>query len=82
MRGVAVSDDGFILTTPEQMQMWRLLSVRSMLRLEVTTGMRHSRGSVLKVAQREYGCKSRTKKGAIEELTALIDQRMGKAHAV
>lgn len=53
---------------------FHLLSVISALRIEVGTGLRHSRGSVLRVAQDVYGVRSRTKAGALTELIAIRDQ--------
>ena len=50
------------------------------LRIEVRTGLRHSRGSVLKMAQQVYGVRSRTKAGALEELLSLkelVDEALG-----
>jgi hypothetical protein len=43
------------------------------LQIEVKTGMRHSRGSVLKLVQKVYGVKSRTKAGAMEELRSQLE---------
>jgi hypothetical protein len=50
------------------------------LRIEVSTGMRHSRGSILAMVQRLYGVKSRTKKGALKELEQLYYQRTGRRY--
>lgn len=38
------------------------------LSIEVNTGMKHSRGSILKLVQQRYGVKSKTKKGALAEM--------------
>lgn len=50
------------------------------LSIEVNTGMRHSRGSVLKMVQNQYGIKSRTKEEALAELKALYATRTGRAY--
>jgi len=68
-----------VIDTPEGMAYFRLLQVRGALSIEVKTGKSHSRGSVLKLAQREYGIKSRTKKGALAELNALVVEAGGEA---
>lgn len=43
------------------------------LKIEVKTGMRHSRGSVLRLVQQMYGVKARTKKGAMQELRSQLE---------
>lgn len=48
------------------------------LRIEVNTGMKHSRGSILKMVKREYGVKSNTKAGALEELQQLYKEATGR----
>jgi hypothetical protein len=59
---------GIMLDTPDQIAAYRKLAIYHALRLEDATGLRHSRGSVLKLAQQTYGVTARTKKGAIAEL--------------
>lgn len=48
------------------------------LRIEVKTGMKHSKGSVLKVVQQVYGVRSRTKTGALREMENLYKERTGR----
>jgi len=48
------------------------------LRIEVNTGMRHSRGSILKHSQVTFGVTSRTKKGALAELEGLYLETTGR----
>jgi hypothetical protein len=50
------------------------------LRIEVATGMRHSRGSLVKLSQRVYGTTSKTKKGTLEELENIFEQRTGRRY--
>jgi hypothetical protein len=69
-----------ILTTPEQMAVFHLMQCIGALRIEVRTGMRHSRGSVLKTAQNVYGVRSRTKAGALAELLALYEEVTGREY--
>lgn len=45
---------------------------KAALKVEVDTGMSHSRGSVLKLCKRDYGVASNTKKGALAEMEALV----------
>lgn len=67
-------DNGTIIDRPDGIKFWQLVSHIHMLRIEVSTGMRHSRGSVLKAAQRRYDLKARTKVAAINELTDLKEK--------
>ena len=59
---------------------FQLASTIGALTIEVETGMKHSRGSVLKVAQNRYGLTSRTKKGALRELRVLYKQTFGRSY--
>lgn len=43
------------------------------LRIETRTGLKHSQGSVLALVREQYGVRSRTKAGALEEMIALRD---------
>jgi hypothetical protein len=54
------------------LNVYRMLQMYYALRVEVTTGLRHSRGSVMKLAQREFGCKKGTKVGVMKELAAML----------
>lgn len=66
-----VYDDGTIVVENPG-RVFKLLQIKHMLSIEVNTGLTHSRGSVLKAAQREFGIKSRTKRGALREVEALL----------
>ena len=48
------------------------------LRLVITTVRKHWRGSILKLVQRQYGVKSKTKKGALDEMLTLYKQVTGR----
>lgn len=56
---------------------FHLMQCIGALRIETRTGMRHSRGSVLTVAQQVYGVTKRTKKGALAELEDLYERLTG-----
>ena len=47
------------------------------LRLQRDTGLKHSKGSVLRSAQAKYDIKSRTIAGAVTEMEALEEERYG-----
>jgi len=74
---------GFIIDTPEQLSLFRLLQWKYALRIEVRTGMRHSRGSIKKLVDRHLAqyyepCKGKqypqTKAKTLENLEAYIDE--------
>lgn len=50
------------------------------LNIEVNTGMRHSRGSILKLVQQRYGVTKRTKAGALEELKEIYAAKTGREY--
>lgn len=70
-----------ILDTPEQIEMFHLMQLKYMLRIEVNTGMRHSRVSILRVVndtlirkgriQKPY----RRKKDAYDAMVKYIEDR-------
>ena len=62
-----------IISGNENLARFQLLQHIHALKIEISTGLRHSKGSVLKSAQAKYGVKSRTKAGALEELQAIYD---------
>lgn len=57
---------------PEHMQMPALLQLRAMLKIEIKTGMIHSKGSILKRCQQHGITKKRTKRGALADLNEVI----------
>jgi hypothetical protein len=63
-----------ILDTPEQIELFHLLQMKYALRIEIRTGLRHSRGSVLKLVNNVLNTNHRTKKAALAALEAHIDQ--------
>lgn len=60
------------LDTPGEISMWVLLSRMHQLALEINTGMKYSRGSVLADVQRQGWTKARTKKAALQDLVDLM----------
>ncbi len=61
-----------IIDTPEGIAAFRETQIYFALKIEATTGLRHSRGSVLKLVQKEYGITARTKKQALRELYVIL----------
>jgi hypothetical protein len=51
---------------------FNLLQTKYALSIEVSTGLRNSRGSVLKMAKQRFGVLRNTKKGALEEIEIML----------
>lgn len=64
---------GTVITGKAGLWFFQLAQHRYALQVEVDTGMKHSRGSVLASARAKYGIKARTKRQALIELTAMCD---------
>tara|TARA_A100001391_G_scaffold136768_1_gene95472 strand:+ start:542 stop:748 length:207 start_codon:yes stop_codon:yes gene_type:complete len=61
------------LDTPEQIEMYRILSLRSMLKLECL-GMKRGRGqSAYSIIKSEFGLKG-NKKSVLEQLEQIIEE--------
>lgn len=76
---ITVTDDAIIVDNPGAR--FHLLQIKHALRLEINTGMRHSKGSVMELARSTYGIKARTKIGvlnAVEDLLKQIEEGAGK----
>jgi hypothetical protein len=69
--------DTDIVLTGGQIEVARWLQVRSALKIEIKTGLRHSRGSVLKLANQITGEASTTKVRAYRALNDFIVERLG-----
>ena len=59
---------------------WRMSSTIAMLKIEVRTGLRNSRGSVLQAARAQYGITANSKKKALEQMLALYLQTYGREY--
>ena len=66
-----------VLTTPDQMDMARLLTLRAMLKLEVLGMSRSKSPSAYSILKKEYGCTG-TRKAVLEELNAWRDQLLNQ----
>lgn len=62
------------MTNPRNRRFFHMRQCIGALRIEVNTGMSHSRGSVLRMVQREYDIRATTKKGALKELELKFNQ--------
>lgn len=69
-----------VVESDDAMAHFHMCTVIASLSIEVNTGMIHSRGSVLKAAQRQYGVKARTKAKALEEMKAQYKEKYGREY--
>lgn len=66
------------MTQPE---IFQFLACQEALKLQVKTGLKHSKGSVAEVCRQRYGCTKRTLKGVLEEMDAL-NVKLQEAHGL
>lgn len=70
-----------VLDTPEQLTLFHLLQIKYSLKVEINTGLRHSRGSVMNLASRvlmdagEVNRPFRTKRKAMEAMDRYIAKK-------
>lgn len=62
-----------LLTTPQEIALYRLLAIRSGLKLEIKTGLRHSSNGVFNAAKKITGMKTREK--CLTALNEIIDNQ-------
>lgn len=67
--------DDVILETPTQLELFHLLQMKYALKIEISTGLRHSRGSVLNLVNNVLNTNHRTKKAALTALEAHIGEK-------
>lgn len=60
--------------TGNDIDTFRIATIIRALRLEIETGMKISRISILKVVQRDYGVKAKNKRAALAELLEKFPQ--------
>jgi hypothetical protein len=75
------NDTGFVIDTPEGIDMLRVITMRSALKFEVETGMKMTRISALAATNERFGTDFRTKKKALaflNEVLADFDAAAGK----
>lgn len=75
-------NEGFIFDTPEQISHYRMASAIAALKIEVKTGMKMGRGSILKFVQQQYGIKAKTKAKALDEMLVLHKATYGWDYGV
>jgi hypothetical protein len=70
-----------MIDTPEGIANYRKLQMYYALKLEIGTGLRHSRGSVMNLIRREFNIEARTKKQVLQEFGAML-QAEGLLHSI
>lgn len=68
------------MSVEDKLDHWRMSSTIAMLKIEVNTGLRNSRGSVLQAARAQYGITANSKKKALEQMLALYLQTYGREY--
>jgi hypothetical protein len=69
--------DGSI-TVENPGEIYHLLQIKYALRIEINTGMKHSKGSIMNMAKVRYGFKGHTKREVLKEVEAALETRAGK----
>jgi anion-transporting ArsA/GET3 family ATPase len=64
-----------VIDTPEGIERFRLLQLKYALKVEIDTGMRHSRGSILVLINERYEQKFTRKAQALEFVERLLGER-------
>jgi hypothetical protein len=63
-----------VIDTPEGIAAYRALAIYHALKLEVNTGLSHSRGSVMKLAKQEFGLSGNRKADVLAQLEHVLKQ--------
>jgi len=69
-----------VVDTPDALEHFQFARCIAALRIEVSTGLKHSQGSMLKHVQNTYGIQSRTKKGALLDLEMKYKKIYGRRY--
>ena len=69
-----------VIETPSAMEHYRIASAIAMLRLEVNTGIKMTRYSLLKACEMNWGCPKKTKAGALDWMEALYEELYGHTY--
>jgi hypothetical protein len=64
-----------MLTTPSQIDWFHAVQLEKALGLEIKTGLKMSRGSVMQQVNREYGTDFRTKKKAHQFMVEIVREK-------
>lgn len=70
-------NETIVIDTPDAIEHFRMCQLIGALSIEVHTGMKHSRGSVMNAARERYGIQKRTKAGVLAELKTIYKATYG-----
>ena len=68
------------MRTEQEISPFNVMQCIAALRIETSTGMKYSRGSVLKYVQETYGVQSKRKAGALAEMEDLYEELTGRRY--
>lgn len=69
--------NALVIDTPDGIAHFQMARLIAALSIEVNTGMKMGRGSVMKAAKQQFGLKKNTKAGVLAELKALYKSTYG-----
>lgn len=73
-------EEAIFIDTEEGIFHYQLCAAITALKIEVKTGMKMSRGSVLKFAQQQYGITAKNKAKALDQLLDYYLWRYGRSY--
>lgn len=71
------TNETIVINTPEGIEHWRVASAIAMLTIEVNTGMKAARYSLLKACEMNWGCPKKTKAGALKWMLDFYKKQYG-----
>lgn len=69
-----------ICDTPDSIEHYRMCAIIASLKIEINTGMKMSRFSLVETAKQNYGTKGRTKKKVLEEMLEIYKAKYNKEY--
>lgn len=72
--------EAIVINTTNGMEHYRVVSAITMLRIEVRTGMKAARYSLIKACETNWGCPKKTKAGALAWMEAFYEKTYGRAY--
>lgn len=73
-------NSSIVIDKQDAIEHFQLARCISALRIEVSTGLKHSKGSMLKHVQNTYGIQSRNKKSALLDLQMKYEEIYGRKY--
>lgn len=70
--------DIIVIDTEDGIEHYRMCAIIGALRIEINTGMKMSRGSLIKSVDHFYGIKAKTKQKCLEKMLELYKNTYGR----